>query len=63
MDRMSEKWHRLLEAREHLIQVCDEIDQNLNKNRLVRRHWNEKTSEWMERFKKTPPQENYERAP
>jgi LPS sulfotransferase NodH len=62
MDRMTEKWFRLLEAREHLIQICEEIDQNLNKNRLVRRHWNEKTSEWMERFKQIPSVDSNERA-
>ncbi len=54
MDPVTEKWHRLLEAREHLIQVCAEVGNDLNKNRLVRRDWNEKTSEWMRRFKRIP---------
>lgn len=51
MDSIHQKWDRLLEEGDQLIQVCEEVNQDLNKNRLVRQDWNEKTSEWMERFK------------
>lgn len=51
MDSIHQKWDRLIEEGDQLIQVCEEVNQDLNKNRLVRQDWNEKTSEWMERFK------------
>lgn len=56
MDPMNEKWDRLLEVQEHLVQVCSEVGEDLAKNRLVRRNWNEKTTEWMRRFKRPSSQ-------
>lgn len=58
MDPIHQKWDRLIEEGDQLIQVCEEVNQDLNKNRLVRQDWNEKTSEWMERFKQTQQDTN-----
>lgn len=58
MDSIHQKWDRLLEEGDQLIQVCEEVNQDLNKNRLVRQDWNEKTSEWMERFKQNQQDTN-----
>jgi len=60
MGQIDEKWHHLLEAQEQLIQVCEEVDEDLNKNRLVRKDWNEKTSEWMQRFKSEPDEHQHD---
>lgn len=47
-------WERLLRRRDHLVEVCAEVEGEMDRNRKIRSDWREFTEDWKRVWLKKP---------